>query len=113
MGTTYNFINEVGRTINQDQNTTELGSYFTYRVNTKGGKFVVEPSIRLQYYSSLSEFSPEPRIGVKYNATSNLRLKAAGGRYSQNLISGTSDRDVVNLFYSFLTGPENLQDKFV
>lgn len=113
MGTTYNFINEVGRTINQDQNTTELGSYFTYRINTKGGKFVVEPSIRLQYYSSLSEFSPEPRIGVKYNATSDLRLKAAGGRYSQNLISGTSDRDVVNLFYSFLTGPENLQDEFV
>lgn len=113
MGTTYNFINEVGRTINQDQNTTELGSYFTYRINTKGGKFVIEPSIRLQYYSSLSEFSPEPRIGVKYNATNDLRLKAAGGRYSQNLISGTSDRDVVNLFYSFLTGPENLQDKFV
>lgn len=111
MGTTYNFINEVGRRIEQDQNTTELGAYFTYRINT--GDFVIEPSIRLQYYSSLSEMSPEPRLGMKYNVTNDFRLKAAGGRYSQNLISGTSDRDVVNLFYSFLTGPENLQNQFV
>lgn len=110
MGTTYNFINDVGRLIEQDQNTTELGGYFTYRINS--GKWVVEPSLRLQYYSSLSELSIEPRVGMKYNATNRLRLKAAGGRYSQNLISGTSDRDVVNLFYSFLTGPENLQDEF-
>jgi hypothetical protein len=111
MATTYQFINQVGRKIEQDQNTTELGGYLTYRINA--GKFVIEPSVRIQYYSSLSEFSPEPRIGMKYNATNNLRFKAAAGRYSQNLISGTSDRDVVNLFYSFLTGPENLQDKLI
>ncbi len=110
MATAYNFVNQVGRKIEQDQNTTELGGYFTYRINA--GKWVVEPSIRLQYYSSLSEFSPEPRIGAKYNVNNNFRLKGAAGMYSQNLISGTSDRDVVNLFYSFLTGPENLQDQF-
>ena len=33
--------------------------------------------------------------------------------YSQNLISANSDRDVVNLFYGFLTGPSNLQESFV
>ena len=110
MGTTYNFQTDLGRTIEQDQNTTELGGYVTYRMNT--GKFVIEPSMRLQYYASLSEFSPEPRLGMKFNATDNLRLKGAAGLYSQNLISGTSDRDVVNLFYSFLTGPDNLQKYF-
>ena len=33
--------------------------------------------------------------------------------YSQNLISATSDRDVVNLFYGFLSGPDNLQDEIL
>ncbi|MEQ8325215.1 MAG: TonB-dependent receptor [Vicingaceae bacterium] len=111
MGTEFDFINDIGRKIEQNQNTTELSGYFTYRINS--GKFIIEPSLRLQYYSSLSEFSPEPRVGMKYNVSNDLRLKAAAGRYSQNLISGTSDRDVVNLFYSFLTGPENLQKEFV
>ena len=110
MGTTFDFTNDIGRKIDQNENTTTLGGYFTYRINS--GDWVIEPSMRIQYYSSLSEFSPEPRIGIKYNVTDNFRLKAAGGRYSQNLISGTSDRDVVNLFYSFLTGPDNLQKQF-
>jgi hypothetical protein len=41
-----------------------------------------------------------------------FRLKAAAGRYSQNLMATNSDRDVVNLFYGFLAGPENLQSEF-
>lgn len=32
--------------------------------------------------------------------------------YAQNLISTVSDRDVVNLFYGFLSGPENLPDTY-
>ena len=32
--------------------------------------------------------------------------------YSQNLISANSDRDIVNLFYGFLSGPDNLQEEF-
>lgn len=111
MATTYNFVNTIGRTIEQDQNTTEIAGYLTYRINA--GDFVIEPSFRFLYYSSLSQASPEPRLGIKYNVSERFRLKAAGGRYSQNLISGTSDRDVVNLFYSFLTGPDNLQKQFV
>ena len=35
-----------------------------------------------------------------------MRFKAAGGLYSQNLISSSSERDVVNLFTGFLSGPE-------
>lgn len=44
---------------------------------------------------------------MKYNLTDRLRLKFAGGLYSQNLISTKSDQDVVNLFTGFLSGPES------
>ena len=74
---------------------------------------VINPSFRAQYYASLRNFSPEPRIGLKYNITERFRIKAAAGIYSQNLISANSDRDVVNLFYGFLSGPDNLQDSIV
>ena len=35
------------------------------------------------------------------------------GKYTQNLISSTSDRDVVNLFYGFLTSPNDIPDSFL
>ncbi len=108
--TDYFYINSVGRTIQQKENTTELGLFVKYKKTA--GKFLIEPSIRLQWYASLSTISPEPRLSLKYNVTDNFRLKFAGGLYSQNLISATSDRDVVNLFYGFLSGPDNLPDEF-
>lgn len=110
-GTDFEFFNESGRRVEQDQNTTELAGYFKYRWNI--GKFVIDPSLRMHYYASLSTLSPEPRLGVKVNLDQNTRIKMAAGLYSQNLISANSDRDVVNLFYGFLSGPDNLQDDFV
>jgi hypothetical protein len=108
--TDYYFINSVGRTIQQKENTTELGLFVKYKKTA--GKVLIEPSFRLQWYASLSKMSPEPRLAMKYNVTDNFRLKFAGGFYSQNLISANSDRDVVNLFYGFLSGPDNLPDEF-
>jgi hypothetical protein len=108
--TDYTFYNDVNRKISQQENTSELGVYAKYRA--VAGNFVIEPSMRLQYYASLAEASPEPRIGIKYNVTDNFRLKAAAGMYSQNLIAGVSDRDVVNLFYGFLAAPDNAPDQF-
>jgi hypothetical protein len=108
--TDYFFVNSVGRTIQQKENTTELGMYVKYKKTI--GKVLIEPSFRLQWYSSLSEVSPEPRLSLKYNVTDNFRLKFAGGLYSQNLISATSDRDVVNLFYGFLSGPDDLPREY-
>ncbi|HNK97623.1 MAG TPA: TonB-dependent receptor [Chitinophagales bacterium] len=104
--TNYEFFNRLGIRTGQEQFTTELGSYVKFR-KSFNKKFVIEPSIRLQYYASLSEFSPEPRIGMKYNITDRVRIKFAGGLYSQNLISSKSDRDVVNLFTGFLSGPDD------
>jgi hypothetical protein len=108
--TLFNFYNSVNRSIIQEEYTTEVAGYVTYKIVTS--RLVIEPGFRAHYYASLSDFSPEPRLGLKYNLTENIRIKASGGLYSQNLISATSDRDIVNLFYGFLSGPDNLQEEF-
>lgn len=108
--TDYTFVNAANLEIKQDENTTEIGLYAKYKLTA--GKFLIEPSFRLQWYASLSTASPEPRLAIKYNVTNHFRLKFAGGLYSQNLISARSDRDVVNLFYGILSGPDNLPDYF-
>jgi hypothetical protein len=41
-----------------------------------------------------------------------MRIKFGGEIYTQNLVSAVSERDVVNLFYGFLSGEYNLQDEF-
>jgi hypothetical protein len=102
--TDFEFINPFGVPLGQNQNTTEFGIYGKYKRTI--GNLLFEPSIRMMYYAGQSAFSPEPRIAMKYNASQKLRLKASGGFYSQNIISTSNERDVVNLFYGFLTGPE-------
>ena len=108
--TEYKLKNFAGTTIEQIENTTQLGIYFKYKSIL--GKFILEPGMRIQWYASLAEISLEPRLAVKYNVSDNFRLKFAGGFYSQNFISATSDRDVVNLFSGFLSGPDNLPATF-
>lgn len=102
--TDFEFTNPFQQLFSQAQNTTEVSAFVNYRRVI--GKFVIEPSLRLMYYASQGVFSPEPRFGMKYNANDRLRFKMAGGLYSQNLLSTENERDVVNLFSGFLTGPE-------
>ncbi len=109
--TKFNSFNPLGIIIEQEQSTTELNGYVSYKFNRK--RFILEPGLRVQYYATLSVFSPEPRLGFKFKANERLRIKGAAGIYSQNLMATNSDRDVVNLFYGFLAGPENLQSDFV
>lgn len=108
--TSFDFYNSVNRRIEQKENTTELAGFLKYKWIL--GNMIIEPSLRLQYYATPDHFSLEPRLAMKYNVTDFLRIKFAGGYYSQNLIAANSDRDVVNLFYGFLSGPENIQDEF-
>ena len=108
--TDYVFTNSIGLQNNEAQNTTELGAFFKYRFVSN--RILIEPGMRVQYYGSLGELSLEPRVGLKVNITENVRFKASGGLYSQNLVAANSDRDVVNLFYGFLSGPENVPDQF-
>ena len=90
--------------------STELGTYIKYKATL--GNLLLEPSLRFQYYADLNVPSIEPRIALKYNVNDWMRVKGAAGRYSQDLVAATSDRDVVNLFYGFLSGVENIPNTF-
>jgi len=109
--TEFNFYNAVKRQLKQEENTTEIAGFLKYKSTVSN--FLFEPSLRFQYYASLSEMSLEPRFAMKYLASDRIRLKLATGLYSQNLIDAKSDRDIVNLFYGFLSGPDNLPEKFL
>jgi len=102
--TDFSFTNPLGISINQQDFTTELAAFIKYKQIV--GDFILEPGFRLQYFASQAEIRPEPRLGIKWNATDALRFKAGAGLYSQNLISTTNDLDVVNFFNGFLAGPE-------
>ena len=107
--TDFTFVNGLDFKYTQKDNTTEVNGYLRWK--RKIGPLVIEPGFRLQYYQSLNNISPEPRIGLKYNITDKLRFKAAGGLYSQNLLSTINERDIVNLFVGFLSSPgETLYD---
>ena len=109
--TKYETVNEAKQKVGNENFTTEIGAYVSYRyVNPR---WVIQPSFRAQVYASLGTISPEPRIGIKFNATERLRLKASGGRFSQNFTSASSDKDVVNLFNGLLSAPTNVQENFV
>ncbi len=108
--TSVSLVNEADLRTGSEDNTNELAGYLQYKY--AGNRILIEPGMRLHYYSSQSELSLEPRLGLKYNLTENLRFKAAAGLYSQNLFASNSDRDVVNLFYGFLSGSVNTPDEF-
>jgi hypothetical protein len=103
--------NEAKRKIEANNFTTEIGTYFNYRKVTN--RWVIQAGLRVQVYASLNTVSPEPRLGLKYNANENLRFKFSGGRFSQNFTSASSDKDVVNLFNGLLSAPTNVQEQFI
>lgn len=103
--TNLNYRDNSGSITTLDRRNTLASLFIMYRKNFNE-KFVFEPGFRVQYYSALSKFSPEPRLGLKYNLTNTVRLKGAGGLYSQNIISTKSDRDIVNFFTGFILSPD-------
>ncbi len=102
--TDFKFVNPFGITFQQKDFTSELSAFIKYKM--KFNKLVLEPSFRMQFYASQPKLSLEPRFGLKYNITDWMRFKAAGGLYSQNLVSTVNEEDIVNLFVGFLAGPE-------
>jgi len=103
--TTLSYYTSAGIGTSLNQVSTLAGAYAVFRENF-GGKFIFEPGIRFQYYSELQKFSPEPRIGLKYNISNNVRLKFASGIYSQSIIATKSDQDIVNFFTGFTLSPD-------
>ena len=110
-GTDFHYSSPLGFNIGNEDFSTELGAFVTYKHLIKDN-WIFDMGIRLQYYASIAEFSPEPRLALKYNVTDKIRIKASAGLYSQNLMSATSDRDVVNLFYGFISSPGSLPKYF-
>ena len=100
--TEYHFVNQYGKATAQDEPTTNLSLYATYKY--AHGRWLFDPGIRLVYYATLNSLKPEPRLAAKFNATPDLRFKFAGGFYSQVFLDARSDNDIVNLFTGFLTG---------
>ncbi len=88
-----------------------INLFGNYKVVRK--KLLADLGLRWQYYASLSNGSLEPRFQLRYMPFKGFGLKFAAGLYSQNLLSAISDRDVVNLFYGFLSGPDNLPKTFM
>lgn len=111
ISTDYSFYNSLGVADNEDpRNTSEVAIFVKYKKTL--GDLLLEPGLRMHTYATSSDISWEPRLAMKYNLAEILRLKAAAGIYSQNLISVRSDRDVVNLFNGYIAAPVNLPDYF-
>ncbi|MFA5815082.1 MAG: TonB-dependent receptor [Bacteroidales bacterium] len=103
------FKNTVGNRFYQEDNSTDLTGYAKYikRLNN----WILEGGISLNYYGSLRVFSPEPRIKLKFKLSERFHLKAGAGWYSQNLLTTSSDRDIVNLFNGYIASPDQLQEE--
>ncbi|PCJ67397.1 MAG: TonB-dependent receptor [Bacteroidetes bacterium] len=110
--TNFEIFNSFDRRISQFENTSEINGFVNYLKNFNK-KLLLEMGLRIQRYASLRETTLEPRLRMKYNFNTRWRFKASGGYYSQNLMSAVSDRDVVNLFYGFLSGPDDLPKTFL
>ena len=108
-GNTLNFYTPSNILVDHNDNTTEFAGFVKYKY--VGTRLLLEPSVRYHSYTSLGESSFEPRLGLKYNLTENLRFKSAGGVFSQNLIAVNTGREVVNLFQGFISSTTNLPDE--
>ena len=108
--TQLNFRNAIGTLIDPKDHSTEFAGYVSY--NYKSNRLIIDPSIRLQNYTSLGETSIEPRLGIKYNLNEYCRIKGSFGVFSQNLMSTSSERNVVNLFSGFLSSTTSLPSSF-
>jgi hypothetical protein len=100
-------FNSVNTKIEQNENTSEFSAYVNYQINST--RWIIEPGFRLQKYTL--GLSPEPRLGIKYLVSEKIRLKTSSGFYSQNILSTTSDRDIVNLFSGIISSPENIPEQ--
>ena len=108
-GNTLNFYTPSNILVDHNDNTTEFAGFVKYK--HVGTRLLLEPSVRYHSYTSLGESSFEPRLGLKYNLTENLRFKSAGGVFSQNLIAVNTGREVVNLFQGFISSTTNLPEE--
>ena len=109
--TDFVFDNFFRQTIREFQNTTNIAAYLKFRKNFK--KLLIEPGFRVNYYASMGLIIPEPRLSLKYNITQRFRIKGSAGKYTQNILSTSNDKDVVNYFIGFISSPEEALYSYV
>ena len=109
-GNTLSFYTPSNIKISHNDNTTEFAGFVKYK--HVGTRLLLEPSLRYHSYTSLGESSLEPRLGLKFNITENLRLKSSAGLFSQNLVAVTTGKEVVNLFQGYISSTTNLPEYF-
>jgi hypothetical protein len=109
-GNSLSFYTPTDVHVSHSDNTTEFAGYIKYK--HVGSRLLLEPSVRYHSYTSLGESSFEPRIGLKYNLTEDLRLKSSAGLFSQNLIAVSTGREVVSLFQGYISSTTNLPSSF-
>jgi hypothetical protein len=108
-GFSTNFLtyNSVNSKIEQNENTSEFSAFINYQFNST--RWIIEPGFRLQKYTV--GISPEPRLGFKFIISDRMRIKMSSGYYSQNILSTTSDRDVINLFTGIISSPDEIPNQ--
>ncbi len=94
--------------INREDNASELAGFLTYKYISPS--LVVETGIRMHYHASLSNLSPEPRLGIKWLLTNIFRVKAGAGRFAQNFVSLLDINDIDNVRLGYVSGPDRLLD---
>ncbi len=110
LNTDFEFTNLFNQEFRQESFVAEAAFYMKYKHIF--GKLIFEPSVRFMYYiTEPNDPEIEPRLGLKYNASDKFRIKLAGGMYSQNLLTSVNERDIVNLFVGFLSGPDEKFNK--
>jgi len=113
--TQLDFITPLAARISMSDYSGSMGIFAKYRkvlpIRKKLMKsLTLEPGFRLQYYTAIDAVSPEPRLQVKWVLSDKFRIKGAAGRYTQNVFSATTDRDVVSIFPAIMSGDVNVPD---
>ncbi len=116
-GTDFTFTNSFGLVTSQADDNTEAAFYAKYKkvlltgekdnTGNRTERAVIEPGLHVHYYNNQPIPQFEPRLRAKINFP-RASISLSTGLFSQNLLSATSDRDVVNLFQGFLSSPLQL-----
>lgn len=116
--TQFAYANALGLTAENEDNNTEIAAYANYRqvfrrkrtlpdgTTEYFSRAMIEPGLRAHYYNDQNVMAVEPRISGKLNFK-KFSIQASWGKYTQNLITITSDRDVVVLFQGYLAAPND------
>ncbi len=108
--TSHEYLNIDSIKVSDDYYTADLD--FFYQAKLKLDPWLLEPGFQLRLFTNYMHFSPEPRLKIKYSITEDWSINFASGLYAQELLSTTSEEDVLKIFQGFNIGVANIQSTF-